>query len=186
MKKRKKEVKKKVSLCDIFLCKENLKRDIAITAISVIFAALWMISSLPLSSGKNQRVLSVSVVENVSEQKIEKQEIQQVERENKSEDVCVGEASNPFDVVIETKKEVNDSKPVIRKPKITAPKPAAETKRDALGRMICAKDNDKPSKSKKHKGINMDMECCLDPDEYPNPWCYYPPEKYGKLLDKLK
>jgi type IV secretory pathway VirB10-like protein len=185
MEKRKKGAKNKMSLCDIFLCKENLKRDIAITAISVVFAALWIITSLPSPTGKNPRVLSESVVENTSKQEIKK-EIQKIENENKSENICVGEASNPFEVIIETKKETEESKPVIYKPKITAPKPAAETKRDALGRMICAKKNDKPSKSKKHKGRNMDMECCLDPDEYPNPWCYYPPEKYGKLLDKLK
>lgn len=58
-----------MSLCDTFLCKDNLKRDIAITAISAVFAALWIISSLP-SSGKNPRVLSGSVVEDLSEQEI--------------------------------------------------------------------------------------------------------------------
>jgi hypothetical protein len=48
--------------------------------------------------------------------------------------------------------------------------------------MVCAKKNDKPGKSNKGKSKHLDMECCLDPDEYPNPWCYYPPEKYGKYL----
>ncbi|MDD5652287.1 MAG: hypothetical protein PHX98_02695 [Candidatus Moranbacteria bacterium] len=66
-------------------------------------------------------------------------------------------------------------------PKITAPKPVSY-KKDSLGRLVCAKDNDKPSKSKQNKGKHLDMECCLDPDEYPNPHCYYPPEKYGKYL----
>lgn len=170
---------------EIFLSKDNLKRDIAITAISVIFAALWLINSFSLPSEKNPKVLSGSVVEDSSEQEI-KQEIQKTENENKPEEACIGEASNPFDVVIETKKEVKELEPVIRKPKITAPKPAAITKTDGSGRQTCAKKHDKPSKSKNHKGINIDMECCLDPDEYPNPWCYYPPEKYGKLLDKRK
>lgn len=63
------------------------------------------------------------------------------------------------------------------KPKITAPKPLAATKKDSQGRRICAKKNDKPSKSDKEKKKHLDMECCLDPDEYPNPWCYYPPKK---------
>lgn len=178
MKKRRKEAKKKMSLCDIFLCEDNLKRDIVIVAISIVFAALWLINSLPSSPKKNQNLPSQSASENTSKQEIE--------NENKSEDVCIGAPSNPFEVLIETEKEVKEPKPVIRKPKITVPKPAAETKRDTQGRQICAKKNDKPSKSKKHKGRNMDMECCLDPDEYPNPWCYYSPEKYGKLLDKLK
>ena len=66
--------------------------------------------------------------------------------------------------------------------KIAAPKPVAETARDSLGRMICKKKNDHPGKSDNGKGKHLDMECCLDPDEYPNPWCYYPPEKYGKWL----
>lgn len=52
------------------------------------------------------------------------------------------------------------------------------------GRKVCATKNDHPRKSKKGKGTHMDMECCLDPDEYPNPHCYYPPEKYEKLLKK--
>ncbi len=67
------------------------------------------------------------------------------------------------------------------KPKITAPKPVSY-RIDSQGRMVCAKKNDKPSKSKKDKGKHLDMECCLDPDEYPNPWCYYPVDKYGKYL----
>ncbi len=70
-------------------------------------------------------------------------------------------------------------------PKINAPMPVAAVKVDSLGRLVCAKKNDKPSKSDKEKKKHLDMECCLDPDEYPNPHCYYPSEKYGKLLDKL-
>ncbi len=66
-------------------------------------------------------------------------------------------------------------------PKITAPYPVSY-KKDSIGRLICAKKNDKPSKSKKNKNKHLDMECCLDPDEYPNPHCYYPVEKYGKYL----
>jgi len=57
-------------------------------------------------------------------------------------------------------------------PRITAPKPLAETK-IVGGRRVCAKKNDKPRKSKTNKKKHMDMECCLDPDEIPNPWCNY-------------
>lgn len=54
------------------------------------------------------------------------------------------------------------------------------------GRRVCSTKNDKPGKSKKNKKIHMDMECCLDPDETPNPNCYYPEEKYGKYLKKFR
>ena len=66
-------------------------------------------------------------------------------------------------------------------PIINAPRPVSY-KKDSLGRLVCAKKNDKPSKSKKDKKKHLDMECCLDPDEYPNPHCYYPSDKYGKYL----
>jgi|GEM_PF-617302 len=56
-------------------------------------------------------------------------------------------------------------------PKITAPRPVSAKK--VNGRLVCAKKNDHPRKSKQHKGKHLDMECCLDPDEYPNPWCTY-------------
>lgn len=57
-------------------------------------------------------------------------------------------------------------------------------KLDARGRKVCERDNDKPAKSAKDKPTHIDMECCLDPDEIPNPYCYYPREKYGALLDR--
>lgn len=65
-------------------------------------------------------------------------------------------------------------------PKITAPMPVAAIR--VNGRLVCAKKNDHPSKSKRNKKGHLDMECCLDPDEYPNPHCYYPKDKYGKYL----
>lgn len=67
------------------------------------------------------------------------------------------------------------------KPVIKAPMPYVYEK-DSLGRRVCNKKNDHPGKSKQNKKKHMDMECCLDPDEYPNPNCYYDPEKYGKYL----
>ncbi|MBU2025981.1 hypothetical protein KJ912_04595, partial [Patescibacteria group bacterium] len=58
------------------------------------------------------------------------------------------------------------------KPKTpSAPMPVSAKKSN--GKLICAKKNDKPRKSKQNKGKHMDMECCLDPDEYPNPHCTY-------------
>jgi hypothetical protein len=67
------------------------------------------------------------------------------------------------------------------RPRIFAPRPYAATK-NVNGKMACAKKNDDPGKSKQNKKKHMDMECCLDPDEIPNPHCYYSPEKYGKYL----
>lgn len=71
-------------------------------------------------------------------------------------------------------------KPKPVQPKITAPMPASY--KVVGGRLVCEKGNDKPSKSDKNKKRHLDMECCLDPDEYPNPHCYYDPGKYGKYL----
>ncbi|MFA5777458.1 MAG: hypothetical protein WC906_03405 [Parcubacteria group bacterium] len=55
---------------------------------------------------------------------------------------------------------------------------------DSLGRKVCNHKHDHPHKSDKkdHKKGHMDMECCLDPDEVPNPNCYYDPDVYGKYL----
>jgi hypothetical protein len=41
------------------------------------------------------------------------------------------------------------------------------------GRPMCAKKNDKGSKSDKYNYVHVDQECCLDPDEIPNPRCSY-------------
>ena len=329
MQKRKREVKKKMSLCDIFLCKDNLKRDIAIVTISVIFSFLFIINNLPSVPEKIQEN-APSYTEDITEQVIENEaenptidtanwkiyqnrwygfELKYPEQWNKplSKNAASGakweyryqfrkkesDKSNPytgFNVIVYNLKKVkelsntdefptlknealnsssicretgvsmaenenypaeqvyvalddkcynvayfytlirdeyiynivpilmNGEKGVLQaekeiienfpefisvsaafslidikrpksvppKPKITAPKPTMATRKDARGRRVCAKKNDNPSKSNKNKRKHMDMECCLDPDEYPNPWCYYPPEKYGKLLDKLK
>jgi hypothetical protein len=49
------------------------------------------------------------------------------------------------------------------------------------GKYVCKKKKDYVGKSKKNnKGyLHLDMECCLDPDEYPNPWCTYRPGELG-------
>jgi hypothetical protein len=66
------------------------------------------------------------------------------------------------------------------KPRITAPIPYVFDMKN--GRRVCNRKNDHPSKSKNNKKGHMDMECCLDPDETPNPNCYYLPGIYGKYL----
>jgi len=71
-------------------------------------------------------------------------------------------------------------KPVPFRRAISGPMPVSYKK--AGGRLVCAKENDHPSKSQKNKGKHLDMECCLDPDENSNPNCYYPSDKYGKYL----
>jgi len=41
------------------------------------------------------------------------------------------------------------------------------------GKLVCAVKNDRPHKSDNNKPGHLDLECCLDPDERPNPWCTY-------------
>lgn len=52
------------------------------------------------------------------------------------------------------------------------------------GKNVCAHENDHPSKSKKNPKGHIDGECCLDLDETPNSLCYYPYEKYAKLIQR--
>ena len=55
-------------------------------------------------------------------------------------------------------------------------------KLDKFGRMVCEKEKDKPGISTQGKPVHIDMECCLDPDEIPNPFCFYSPKRYGGML----
>ena len=84
---------------------------------------------------------------------------------------------NPVELV-RPKPKVAEAKPKTVRAK--GPMPVAF--KQVGGRLVCDKEDDKPSKSNKGKGKHLDMECCLDPDEYPNPNCYYDPNKYGKYL----
>jgi hypothetical protein len=63
----------------------------------------------------------------------------------------------------------------VRIPLSAAPPILSDTK-TVNGKKVCKHGHDKPVKSKKnHKGkIHIDEQCCLDPDEIPNPRCYYP------------
>jgi|GEM_PF-6695483 len=87
----------------------------------------------------------------------------------------------PVPVAVEVVEKPAPTKPIA--PKINAPLPA--TFKWENGKRVCEKKNDHPTKSKvNNKGkIHMDMECCLDPDEFPNPNCSYDPVKYGKYLN---
>lgn len=76
--------------------------------------------------------------------------------------------------------EIQRAKPIVKPRTPSAPKPVFYAK--VGGRMVCNKKNDHPKKSKQNKKRHLDMECCLDPDEYPNPWCSYDSNKYGKYL----
>lgn len=71
--------------------------------------------------------------------------------------------------LVDIKREKPKSAVTVKK--ITAKRPVSA--KNVGGKLVCAKKNDKPRKSKKGKGKHLDLECCLDPDEYPNPWCSY-------------
>jgi len=67
------------------------------------------------------------------------------------------------------------------RPRVSAPRPLSA--KVVGGRLVCAKKNDHPGKSTHgNKPGHMDMECCLDPDETPNPWCSYSNPIYQKFL----
>lgn len=59
----------------------------------------------------------------------------------------------------------------IRLARSQAPLPVSAKKVD--GRYVCAKKHDRGQKSDKNKRGHIDRECCLDPDEVPNPHCTY-------------
>ncbi len=50
----------------------------------------------------------------------------------------------------------------------------------------CAKKNDHPHKSKQGKGLHIDEDCCIDPDEWPNPRCAYSAKSLGIAHDPPK
>lgn len=59
----------------------------------------------------------------------------------------------------------------IRLARSQAPLPVSAKK--VNGQWVCANKNDKPGKSDKNKRAHIDRQCCLDPDEVPNPHCTY-------------
>lgn len=84
---------------------------------------------------------------------------------------------------------VKKTAPIVSRPKLAAGYVAPgiragyplSYKKDAQGRLVCATKNDKPAVSKKDKPTHIDMECCLDPDEIPNPHCYYGSQYQGLI-----
>ncbi len=78
----------------------------------------------------------------------------------------------PTEFVKITKNMKNPNK--VKIPFAQAPGISADT-REENGRRVCEHKKDKGNKSKqKGKDVHIDKECCLDPDEIPNPRCYYP------------
>ncbi|QQR78221.1 MAG: hypothetical protein IPJ68_04010 [Candidatus Moraniibacteriota bacterium] len=52
--------------------------------------------------------------------------------------------------------------------------PIASQVRKVNGKNVCAHKDDDPHKSYQGKKVHIDRQCCLDPDEIPNPRCHYP------------
>lgn len=78
--------------------------------------------------------------------------------------------------VVSSFKNIPISRPAPKPAAAAKPRPSAKRPVAAKvvgGKLVCAKKNDKPRKSKKNKPGHLDLECCLDPDERPNPWCTY-------------
>lgn len=82
----------------------------------------------------------------------------------------------------------NTSKPVSPATKISqsAPNPSLNPKIDpsipaktlsgktiAHGNLRACKHKHNEPRRSKNKGFHVDEDCCIDPDEYPNPLCYY-------------
>jgi hypothetical protein len=121
-------------------------------------------------------------VESVNKYKLKSPEEICADDKNKKQtsSLCGKDDEEELQKIAEEEKREIAKKTAKRKPVITAPKPYVYEVEN--GRRVCNKKNDKPSKSDKNKKGHMDMECCLDPDEVPNPNCYYNPSKYGKYL----
>lgn len=81
-----------------------------------------------------------------------------------------------FYYILGTLKFITEPKPVVKKITPIVRKAAAAPRR---GRLTCAHPGSKPQKSKQHKGIHTDEDCCPDPDERPNPACAYSAKDLG-------
>lgn len=186
--------------CRGMACKANVKRDIAVTLAAVAIAAGFLsVSANPLPKRQANFSASQDAVEKefsgvvagaestrapLAQTAVAAEEAQEktpddagalppapsisAEPENSTPSP---KPEPPAPSKPKTAAPKTKPKPAPSKPKITAPKPVSF--RVVGGKMVCAKKNDKPRKSKQHKGKHLDMECCLDPDETPNPWCTY-------------
>lgn len=73
-------------------------------------------------------------------------------------------------LVLPQKEKVVEKDTTANKPVVTKKTPPRRVL-ISLGR--CAHKNDHPRKSKTKKHRHMDEDCCMDPDEWPNPRCQY-------------
>ncbi len=74
----------------------------------------------------------------------------------------------------------------VKIPFAQAPPISAKT-REENGRRVCEHKSDKGNKSKQDgKDVHIDRECCLDPDEIPNPRCYYPKLGANNSPDRVR
>lgn len=112
-------------------------------------------------------------------------------------EVPLAEVPTPLPEVVPIPELKPAPKPVMKKPVLTKPKVVAKPcindsklkpnqrcvpklekympnsfKREN-GKFVCSKKNDHGTMSKKYNKTHVDMQCCLDPDEIPNPWCTY-------------
>jgi len=179
------------AFCIIFFHKKNLGRDLIILGVLVIFLALLLINNSYGFFG-NKLVFNKFNEQPFNGYAIESQIYIDAPFE---EDVEVidshPEEVNKQSIPIEGSKKATTKiisprpkaviMPPVSKRVNNAPRPISY-KRNADGLRVCAKRGDHPSKSDTKKKKHMDMECCLDPDEYPNPNCHYPTSKYGKYL----
>jgi hypothetical protein len=81
-------------------------------------------------------------------------------------------ANREFEIQVERGKARARLASALARRRAAAPSPVSAI--NVNGRLVCAKKNDTPRVSKENNnGMHWDRECCLDPDEWPNPWCTY-------------
>lgn len=162
--------------CDGMVSKKNRKRDLVITLVIIVVLGVLLVGNHFYFKEKRNGHNEINIA---SEEVMQEKATQDNPVQDSVTEVMVEEKK--MDVVKPTVRIVDMAKPVVRNKIITAPMPRSYEK-DSLGRLVCGKRNDHPQKSDQGKGKHMDMECCMDPDEYPNPHCYYDSDKYGKYL----
>jgi len=171
--------------CDGMACKTNVKRDILVVFFAALAAGAFL--SVNASNPVPQKPKELPVApENHPEAQGIVAGTETMAPVLAAENSVAPETAveKPVDSVKEPPQPPASSEPKIAapkpkppaarpkpKPRITAPKPVSF--KVVGGKLVCAKKNDKPRKSRQNKGKHLDMECCLDPDEYPNPWCTY-------------
>lgn len=191
-----------LDLAEKLKIKEIIQKDSKPIAVGglVMVVFIWAVYNLfaPVAHSEEKDIANPQVKEDLELSISEESEINKIHAKTlneyklkSSEKKCEEDSSQKYSSNLcgkDDEKEIERQKAekrktlmVKRKPVIKAPGPYVFEK-DSLGRKVCNKKNDHPGKSKQNKKGHMDMECCLDPDEIPNPHCYYDPGKYGKYL----